>query len=236
MADAAGADYNVGLKDFTIPGFQGTAKYTAIYARSKTEMTGGFSGLQKIISPDESAQADADLSAQLKTLLAKDIVSQIPANFILYPGSLSYDLNPIGQLDSTTGNAILQKTGSANAIIFDKTALTSAIAKISPALATTPAQITNLDSLNFAYATSTGWSPNTSTTVTFALSGSPNTVWTFDADALKASLLGLSKTDAEKLIATYPSIQEAWIETRPFWNNDIPKDPAKVTLVNTLTN
>ena len=49
-ADEVGEKYNMGLGDFTIPWFKGDPRFDDFYARSKTEMTGGFVGEKKIVS------------------------------------------------------------------------------------------------------------------------------------------------------------------------------------------
>src|SRR3989344_6529655 len=46
-ADQPGSSYNIGLTDFTIPGLKGDPRYEKFYARSKTPMTGGVSGVVK---------------------------------------------------------------------------------------------------------------------------------------------------------------------------------------------
>jgi len=51
LADQAGEQYNIGLTDFTIPGFKETSKYEKFYARSETEMTGGFVGEAVVTLP-----------------------------------------------------------------------------------------------------------------------------------------------------------------------------------------
>jgi len=93
--------------------------------------------------------------------------------------------------------------------------------------------VDNLDTLTFTYATS---STNTLNSISFNLTGSGHFVWAVDENALKSDLLGLSKVQAQALIAAkYPAIQEAWIETQPFWNTTIPLDANKVTLTDTLS-
>ena len=241
-ADKPGATYNIGLKDFTIPGFKGDPKYTQIYARSKTAMTGGFSGTQKVVSKEVMSQTDKDLETRLKDSLAKDIISQIPANFVLYKNSLSYKFEPtiraVGNENannSATDSALLRKHGTTNAIIFDKGLLSRAIiAKVLPDIENNIIKITNLPELNFAYGTGTSFDPNTNNLLTFTLKGEANLIWVFDENKLKSDLLGLSKKNAKTIISTYSSIKEAWIITSPFWNQTIPSDPEKVTLINTF--
>ncbi len=241
-ADKAGPIYNIGLKDFTIPGFKGDSKYKQIYARSKTEMIGGFSGMQKIISKEVLDQADKDLGDELRASLLKDITSQIPDNFVLYSNGLFYNFQPITQgsvaasQDSQTNNVVLKKKGAISAIIFDKGSLSRAIiTKVLPDENQDIIKVTDLGSLNFTLQGSASFDPNTTTSIDFNLSGDSNLVWVFDENKLKTELLGLSKKNANMVVASYSSIKEAWILTYPFWNQSIPTDPKKVTLINTLT-
>ena len=44
VADKVGAEYNIGPAKFTIPGFKGAPKYDGFYARSESQMAGGFVG------------------------------------------------------------------------------------------------------------------------------------------------------------------------------------------------
>jgi hypothetical protein len=236
VADQTGEKYNIGLNDFTIPGFKGDPRYSQIYARSKTNMTGGFEGMQKVVSEDVLNQANSELESKVKDYLAKEISSQIPANFILYPDSISYSFAPLSQLNSSsTQGAVLRKKGTATAIIFDKGSLSRVIInKVLPDVADDVVKISNLESFIFSYTDNSTFDSNTSTSLDFVLKGDAKFEWVFDDNKLKSDLLGLPKDKALTVISTYKSIQEAWIETQPFWNKTIPTDSNKVTLVNTL--
>lgn len=234
-ADKVGADYNVGLKDFSVPGLKGDPKYSKIYGRSLTEMTGGFSGIQKIVEPGVLSQATIEMEEALKASLSKDISSQIPADFVIYGTSLTYKFDPVTQANSSTGGALLKKKGTASAIIFDKGLLSrTLVSKLLPSSANDTIKVTNLEDLDFSFATQTPASINTASSIAFSLKGNPQFVWVFDENKIKSQLLGLSKTEAKNVIIKYPTIKEAWIETQPFWNQIIPTDPNKVTLINTL--
>jgi hypothetical protein len=233
-ADKIGTSYNIGLKDFTVPGFKGDPKFSLVYARSKTEMTGGFSGMQKVVSKDLLTQAELEMENSLKDQLSKDIASQIPANFILYTQSIVYRFEPAQQVSSTDGGAVLRKKGTANVLIFDRSILSrSILLKIASENAQENIKVANLEQLEFTY--SAPGDINTAQTINFTLKGSADLVWFFDENMLKNDLLGLSKNDANSVIRKYSGIKEAWVETYPFWNQTIPKDPKKVTLINTLT-
>jgi len=228
-ADTAGDKYNVGLKDFTIPGFKGTTKYSQIYGRSKTTMAGGFSGTQAVISKQVLASTTAELQNNLKTSLASDVTAQIPANFILYPDSMTFSFSPMSQAGTNGNGTVVDEKGTAYGVIFDRGDLARSIAEIYSIVDTT--KIDNLDSLNFKYATGTAFNPaGDSATLNFSLTGSAHIVWTFDANKLETQLLGLSKNQAKEVMSGYPAISQVWVETSPFWNQTIPTDPKKVRI------
>ena len=69
-ADVAGDKYNVGLSDFTIPGFKGDPRYAKFTAKSKTDspISGGFSGTVKVPSDASVATAKEELKQDLKKI------------------------------------------------------------------------------------------------------------------------------------------------------------------------
>ena len=231
-ADKPGVSYNIGLKDFTIPGFKGDPKYTSVYGRSKTEMTGGFSGMQKTVSKEVMAQAEEEMKLSVQTALQNDIVAQIPANFVSFKEGLTYRLDPITQVEGATKeDVILRKKGEATAVIFDKGVLTKEIlARVKPDVESELVKISNIQDLTFKTVSNASEQDN------FTIEANANLVREFDENKLKTNHLNLSKKSALLIIAKYPSINEAWVETKPFWNQKIPASPEKVTLTNTAEN
>ncbi|MES3004710.1 MAG: hypothetical protein V4690_01200 [Patescibacteria group bacterium] len=236
-ADAVGEKYNIPLSDLTIVGFKGTPKYTEIYARSKTAMTGGFSGVQKTVSKEVLDKAGAEMEQELQAALATEIASQIPNNFVLYQSSVSYKFEPVTQTGGgSTSSAVLKKRGVISAIIFDRTAISGVILqKILPDTEQGSVKISNLDVLDFTLNT-VNFDPNTTDNISFNIKGDANVVWVFDEGKIKTDLLGLSKQSAEEVLRTYVNMKEAWIKTQPFWSRSIPNNPDKVEIVNTLEN
>ena len=87
-ADEAGEKYNIGLTDFTIPGFEGSPRFDSFYARSKTEMAGGFAGERLSANPDELKKAQDELRTELKKQLMAEAFSQIPDEFYPWPANV----------------------------------------------------------------------------------------------------------------------------------------------------
>lgn len=233
-ADKAGVEYNIGLKDFTVPGLKSDpVKYKEIYAKSKTEMTGGFSGMQKVITKEVLTKTEEEMDNNLRDLLSKDIITQMPGDYVLYKKSMSFKFDPVVISTNSNGTVVLKKKAVTSAIIFNRSILTKTILdKVFPDAGDNVIKITNLDSLDFSYS-DPGFQINGSTSITFLLKGDANLEWIFDENSLKNDLLGLSKKSANTVMTSYPSIKEAWITTRPFWNSTIPKDSNKVTVINT---
>jgi hypothetical protein len=81
-ADKAGENYNALLSDLTgdfkIVAYKGTDKYATIYARSKSDITGGFAGHKKIISADAIKGVSVELQNSLKAKLLEKISTTVP--------------------------------------------------------------------------------------------------------------------------------------------------------------
>ena len=88
IADKAGAEYNIGLTDFTLPGFSGSAKFNTIFARSKTPMQGGFAGSEKSVAPEDVEKGTIRLRAEADAAAQSLLLSKMPANNILLRSSV----------------------------------------------------------------------------------------------------------------------------------------------------
>lgn len=91
VADAAGAEYNIGPSYFTIPGFKESPKYAGFYAKSTQEMASGKIGLASVINQEELAKAKTNLQEQLVEEMKKDTLSALKdsSDFKLIAGASS---------------------------------------------------------------------------------------------------------------------------------------------------
>lgn len=235
-ADQAGESYNIDLTDFTIPGLKGDPRYTTLYARSKTAMTGGFSGEMKVVEASLEKSTQTELEIALKAKLKNDIISQIPVDFILFADGVSYDIQALSQKNTDKADeASLELKGSAHAVIFDRALLSKAIVDLYKDSIDTAGQtlsVINLADLTFVLGGNSKISQNMTTPITFTLTGDAKLEWLFDESMLKNDLLGIKKTDLSGLLqAKYPSIESAKVKIRPIWKRSFPVDPSEVTIV-----
>lgn len=230
-ADQAGSEYNIGLSDFTIPGFKGTPKYSKFYARSKTEMAGGVKGNVYVADKADADAAAADISQTLKDRLAQKAAAEAPKGFVLFPGASSFELGSVAKtFTSATANVPVSISGTFQAVLLDEQKMTDKIAAL---------EIKNLDPKdtvyipdlkNLAFAMADG-SSAIAKNITFTLSGTGNIVWAVDENAFKADLASKRKSDLKQVLADYPNISRAEAVIKPFWRSTFPSQAKDIKII-----
>ncbi len=234
FADLPGPNYNVGLTDFTVPGFKGTPRYENFYARSKTAMTGGFIGNVPTAPEDKMNEAYASAEAELKQELAQKIGGQKPDTFVWYPSAVLFE--SVRQIPTAAAGSMiaLSINATSTAVVFSKSILSRYIAEHSMTdYDKEPVLIDKLDDLIFTPRFSAGASVGDS--IPFSLKGNANVVWQFDATKLKSDLAGKSKKDISSVIATYRGVARTSVVIRPFWKSQFPDNPNKIKINIVLT-
>jgi len=231
VADQPGADYNIGLSDFTLPGFKGDPQYTTVYARSKTPMSGGFVGTTAKVSDSDLATAKTTLESEINTDLLDQARAQVPADFVLFPGlsEITYTLLPQGT--STATSAIENEQGNFTGVMFKKADLAQYLAtqKLGASAVTGPVEFPDFSTLT---ATFVGTNPDllNASSVNFQINGNTLAQWVTDATALAGDLAGTAKSNLDTILKNYPSIQSASATINPFWKSSFPTDPTKITI------
>ena len=230
-ADKAGAAGNIGLSDFSIPGFAGTAKATKFYARSKAAFTGGQSEQVAKIAESAKATARAELQAEVKKKLMAQVATELPKGSTLVGDSviIAYqeELKPA---EGATGKAIMTETGSLFGIFFDNAKLSGFLAKkYIDGFGDEPILIRNLAELNFSLTDKAKLNPRELEKVTFSLEGNARFVWLIDNPALKEKLAGQDLDNYQKIFLGFPGIDSAKVlNLRPFWLGSFPSDPERI--------
>ncbi|MDE2213206.1 MAG: hypothetical protein KGJ34_01585 [Patescibacteria group bacterium] len=233
-ADAPGASYNVGPTRFTIPGFQGTAEYSAFYATTES-ISGGFSGTEPSVAPSALSSAEGQLEQQLSTALKSTIANQLQDGFLGVGGTFSpvYG-NPV--ITGGSGNqATITIAATGTEAMVRSSDLANAIAKQTvQGYAGEAINFATPSALSLSVATSTPYDP-TGSNVTFSISGSSPLVWQFDPYAIQQALAGKDKSTFDSIIATFsPAVTKANASLRPFWISSFPSDPSKIQIVTQL--
>lgn len=230
-ADEVGEKYNIGKVDFTIPGFKGDPRFKEIYARSKTDMTGGFVGMVKKVSEADSKAAQEELRVELEKALKQEVSSQVPQDFILFDDGVSFSFNSLPQSDDKGSTVKVNEEGVLFGILFNRDALVRSMAsKMSPEILKNPITAMNLDSLKFTLKDKAIFDGNLSESINFTFEGDLTFVSDFDEERLKGDLNGQPKSNIDTILANYPAIKEARAIIRPFWKRTFPSNSADIVI------
>lgn len=233
-ADQPGSAYNLtSATQFTIPGFEGTPKYTKFYATAPS-ISGGLVGLQPAVSETDLANAEQALKQGLSGAMNDMVQTQVPKQYIAIPGTLNVVYDDIVQTPGTGSTAILSQTANATADVVASEDLASAIAAQT-------VQGYGGEAVNFADPTqiSIALASTSSATgvITLNLSGNPTLVWQFDPSALQQALLGKPKSEFETILKSFaPAIScstatPCKASIRPFWTSTFPSDASKIKVI-----
>lgn len=232
-ADFPGNEYNIGLTDFTIPGFKGLPQFDEFFARSETEMTGGFIGKVGVINDEVLESTRSELRASLEDSIKDEILEKVSKSFILLPPSLKMTFESLPQDDQSGQTVVVKEKATASAVILDKKALEDEI--ILSALSNKSADVIvpNLETLNFSLDDQEKVQDSNIDIehFNFSMVGTARLVWILEEDALKRDLAGKSKkVMGEILSSKYPSVIEAVSSIKPFWKRTFPNNIERIKI------
>lgn len=233
-ADVPGEEYNIGLSDFTIPGFKGDPRYTKFTAKSKPDspIDGGFSGTVRVPTDEVTREAQMKLKEELKITAIEKARGQVPAGVTFFPGSMIVKFEEVpeylsaGDVTSVTVRAVV------SVFFFDTNDLTKRLAKASlPEYRGTSLALEDMSKLTFAFL-----DPVDSVVlgdlsrIRFGLVGDVVFVGDVDTEKIRTALLGKEKKDFASVIVGQDNIGKADAVIRPMWNTTFPLDPQKITI------
>ncbi len=229
IADEPGEKYNVGLKDFTIPGFKGDPRYAAFYARSKTPLAGGFSGKQKIVADADRTKARTEIESRVTMSLMKQAEAQVPEGRTTFKTAYKIDFIILPEESVSSSEVTIKEEGVLSIVTFDEKDLSSAVARAHiKDYRGEPIMVTNIDELIF---TPKGdFQPASSDSVNFSLAGNSKFEWFYDELALKQALAGQPRSSVPSILQKFPTVDKADISLRPFWTRKFPTSFDKITI------
>jgi hypothetical protein len=229
-ADKEGPKYNAGLTDFTIPGLKGDPRFSKIFARSKTVMTGGVSGVVRKASASDLAAARSSLDKELNAKLLEEALSVKPEGFLLLNNS--YIINSEAKTENSSGDKVLvTEEGTFYGFIFDEGKFAEFVGINTIATYTGgKVELIGTEDLEFNILDASSISPESEEELSFSLSGPTKVVWSYDELALREDLAGQSKKRIEIILVDYPSINQAEVTLRPFWKRSFPDDGSKIKI------
>lgn len=230
VADQAGAEYNVGPGRFSIPGFQGTAKYAAFYGQSRAAMAGGASGVMKVVSQEDYDKAKDTIWKNLQPALDSEFKSQLPPAMKIIDGAMKLEMSG-AETDIAVGSPAESFTmtlkGTAAAVLFDEQNVLELIKKkLADKLGDDKELALEAGQMNYQLSSV----DYTRGQVAVKVAAAGKIIWKIDTDNLKKELAGQNENGIRKAISEHPEISEARVILWPFWVRSAPKDIDKVEI------
>lgn len=229
FADEPGEKYNIGKVDFTIPGFKSDSqRYNNFYARSVTDMTGGFVGKVKTVLPAEKQAALQNIDSEIQADLAKELQTKIPDGLVLLSNAIIYKSREL-PAKSESSNTLIGKEVTAFALMLNRAELSN---KIASEYLSKSAEWDNIKSSIFDFSSLsidniTG-NVEEGENLTLRIKGKVSVWADIDTKMITEKLLGAPKENLQNIMNEYKGISSITAIIRPIWKKSFPKNSSKI--------
>ena len=227
-ADQPGAQYNVGLVDFTIPGLAGSPQFEQIRAVAQESIGGGFEGERAVVSEEAAAPIREELRNQITQELRGQIEDQVPQDFILLEGATTITFESLPAAPSEdAAQAELREKGVLEALVLDEQALAGAIAQETIGeYRGSPVSFSGTPAL----AVSSDTTPTNSAPFDITVSGEAVITWLVNTEELAEAISGRDRAAAQTVLSEIPAVERATLILRPFWKRAFPEDAQDIQI------
>lgn len=231
-ADSPGEEYNIGLSDFTIPGFKGDPRFSAFYARSKTPQTGGFVGEERIVSEADLREARNGIHQELTESLKVAARAQLPERFLLYDDLIFINFVSLPTVGEGGENAKVAERGTLTAFSFSGEALAQILAqRASPGYDLPSLFFRDPEDIAVRVLDKDSIDPENASSVRLSIEGDPLFVAGIDIEMLKEELRGIPRSAVGEVSGRYPEIESIKATLTPFWKKTMPEDAGDIAIV-----
>ncbi len=233
-ADEAGQKYNLksGIK-FTLPALTGEAA-KEIYAVSKTDISGGFSGKRATVSEEKKRAAIEQLKNTLKETALKQAILKLGDNYISFKDAIIVDYDD-PTYEYKNGKLVISLKAKAYIPAFDKYDFARELLSAADAELdfdnNNKIYISNLEDLDLRLINKDSLDIKEDEILKFTAKGQAVAKYYLDKEVLKLELAGKNKTVVNFVKEAYPAIDRISAVIKPFWRDSFPKDPSKIQIV-----
>ncbi|OGZ34644.1 MAG: hypothetical protein A2Y98_00070 [Candidatus Portnoybacteria bacterium RBG_19FT_COMBO_36_7] len=229
QADQPGDSYNIGPSNFSIPGFQGSPKYTGFYGKSKNNMSGGSTENVRVMTQDDFNKAKEKVWESLRQKIQTELATQISANLTILDGSVEIQMDKVessAEIGGKAENFTLTVTGSARALVFSEDDIVVLLRNNLSDKLSENKEIADQTPLNYGE-TKIDIEKGQ---ISFRVSGLQEVFWKIDQEEIKKLIAGKKQNEVEELLFGRPEIKEAQFSLWPFWVRSIPRQTDKIKI------
>ncbi len=230
-----GEAYNGSPEDFYITSFKNTTKYNKIYAKIKTPLEGGMSGMVYTLNEDDKTNIKTFAETTFKNDLLGKVNALVPPGYILYPNATNFSYKIKDNAMSKTSEAEIVIEGELAVILLNEKSLVKNIIKVSLPEITkeeiNEIKILDLNKLVFNFSNVNQLITKDLNTISFSLTGDIEALWVPNTEILKSKLLGVHKDNVLAIFRQDPGISSALVKLVPPWQKYIPSDISKINII-----
>lgn len=226
-ADETGDRHNIGPSTFTIPGFQGSARFTGFYGKSESDMSGGFEGDAQVVTEEDLANARRTLEERVFALLEQEWPLRVPKELtVLEEGKIKQvdEVNFSAEADAPVSTFQGTIHGSINLIAFREADLESLMRSKAETFTDEQTNIESLSAFSFSNAqfnpSAQRFSVNVASEATI--------VADINESRIVDMIVGKNEAEIRSLLAAEPGIERAKITLWPFWADSVTEKANKV--------
>ncbi|MFA4999727.1 MAG: hypothetical protein WC519_03350 [Parcubacteria group bacterium] len=229
IADAAGDAYNTGpVAKLRIPGFQGSPKYDGFYGEFKTGASGGFVGEMKVPTEDDKKHANEEVTAKVKDAVKSSIALTIPPEFKIVEQAITYETVKEGVVSDADdkGEFSYGVMMEAKVPAYKEDDLIALMGEKFKEDNSEPYDLIT-KSLSYTANLTADFSVGK---IIIPLEFTGTWARSFDLEAFKAEILGVSDASLKSAIFALPGVLTAKADLWPFWVRSVPKNPDKIEI------
>ena len=196
-------------------------------------MTGGLVGTAPFVSPEKISAARTALRKALEEKLANVATEKIESGSLMLSGGYTFKSVSEPETETADKKVSVSERGTLTAFVFKRDALSSYIARRTPAVRYdgAPVSFENPKDLIFEFLNKADFGKNADDKVLFSLRGSGMITWVLNEERLKLDLAGKMKNETVSVLASYPAIERSQVVIRPFWKKAFPDKIKKISVV-----
>lgn len=230
-ADEPGEAYNIAPSEFTIPGFEGSPRYTTFYGKSTESMTGGAKGRMRVATQEDIEGALEIVSLELKNKVQEQFNKKIPDELKLLKETQSLevvDSNSSLKADEPGKEFVVTVKVKAWGLAFKEEDILSLVEKnigdkISENKILLPSTI-KVSYLDIELNLDEG-------KANFSCQIGAESAWRIDESQIKNNLASKGEIEVRKYLSSLSEIEGAKVIFWPFWVKKIPKNKDKIKII-----
>lgn len=231
IADSEGDEYNVPPTNLNIPGFKGSLKFKAFYARSFKTMIGGSSGKSSEVSDLDMEKGKSVIRDNLKKAFDKKLANEAPKDFTYDKDITFIDYGSPNLVESEKTTAKYNITATATAVFIKKNLLIKKIIEKTQGIDASEATVSVEEARDFILSiTDPKDIDDLQKPIKLIVTGNASATFNPNKEKIINYIAGKNRSEFESITKNIKYLESASNVVRPFWSSKFPSNKNKITV------